>query len=151
MTIERKKILKTSVLTKGIVKHSRFVKSGSGLNEKARHIRTSSLGNNLMTQSNQQHANWGYTKLNDQTFKSGDFSKIKTEMEDVDLLDTNPNENKGHHRRKTSTIKKIGTVPQYNLFENEAKSKNQLLIILVVQYLNNMIFHWLKLPYYNSS
>ena len=76
-----------------------------------------------MTQSNQQVANWGYTKLNDQTFKSGDFSKIKTEMEDVDLFETNPNEQKGYHRRKTSTIKKIGTVPQYDLFDNEAKSK----------------------------
>lgn len=75
-----------------------------------------------MTLSNQQSIHRGYSKLQDQTFKSGDFSKMKTEIDDFDLLETNPNVTKSHHRRKTSVIKKIGTVQQYVLTDQDQKS-----------------------------
>ena len=119
--IERKRSVKTSVLVKGFAKHSRYVKSSTNLKEHARHVRTSSVGNNIMTLSNKESVHRGYSKLHDQTFKSGDFSKIKTEMDEADLFETIPNETKGHHRRKTSTIKKIGTVQLLNMFDQEQK------------------------------
>ena len=96
--------MKTSVLTKGLSRHRRY-KSSQGLKESSRHARTSSLGNNIMTQSNQYGLNKGYAKLSDQTFKSGDFSKMKTEMEDFDIME--PSQTKPGHRRKTSQIKKV--------------------------------------------
>jgi len=99
--------VKRSVLTKGFSKHSRLVKSNQGLAEHARHVRTSSLGSNLMTHSNQYTVHRGYSKLSDQTFKSGDFSKIRTEMEELEFTDPAPFTGKGHHRRKASLIKKV--------------------------------------------
>lgn len=98
--------MKTSILTKGLSKYSRFEKSNHGLAEHSRHTRTSSLGNNLMTHSNQFSGSKGYSKLSDQTFKSGDFSKMRTEMEDFDFSEPNPVGIRGH-RRKTSLIKKV--------------------------------------------
>jgi len=105
--LEKKKSVKTSVLTKGFVKHSRLVKSNQGLTEHSRHIRTNSLGSSLMTQSNQYTMHRGYAKLSDSTFKSGDFNKIRTEMEDLIFTDPNSLVEKCHHRRKTSLIKKV--------------------------------------------
>ncbi len=99
--------MKTSVLTKGFVKHSRHIKSNQGLVESSRHGRTNSLGSNIMTQTNQYNQNKGYARLSDNTLKSGDFSKIRTEMEDLDFSETNQFTGKGHHRRKTSLIKKV--------------------------------------------
>eukprot|EP00343_Euplotes_focardii_P010854 CAMPEP_0205827118 /NCGR_PEP_ID=MMETSP0206-20130828/30920_1 /ASSEMBLY_ACC=CAM_ASM_000279 /TAXON_ID=36767 /ORGANISM="Euplotes focardii, Strain TN1" /LENGTH=365 /DNA_ID=CAMNT_0053127707 /DNA_START=196 /DNA_END=1294 /DNA_ORIENTATION=+ len=118
---EKKKSKKTSVLTKGLVKHSRQVKSNQGLAEHTRHVRTSSLGSNLMTHSNQYSLHRGYAKLSDQTFKSGDFNKLRTEMEELEFSAPNPFAGKGHHRRKTSLIKKIGTVHASNLSEVDSQ------------------------------
>lgn len=98
--------MKTSILTKGLSKYSRFEKSNQGLAEHSRHTRTSSVGNNLMTHSNQYSGSKGYSKLSDQTFKSGDFSKMRTEMEDLDFSEPNHTGVRGH-RRKTSLIKKV--------------------------------------------
>jgi hypothetical protein len=92
-------------LTKGLYKHSRHVKSNQGLNEHARHVRTSSVGSNLMTHSNQYGLHRGYAKLHDQTFKSGDFNKLKTEMEDLEFQESTTS-HKGH-RRKPSYIKRV--------------------------------------------
>jgi len=100
----KKRSTKQSILTKGLSKH-KFTKSNQGINEHARHMRTSSHGSNLMTHSNQYGLNKGYSKLSDSTFKSGDFGKLKTEMEDLDFLD--PNQSEKGHRRKTSAIKKV--------------------------------------------
>lgn len=104
--LEVKRSVKTSVLTKGIPKHSRFVKSNHGIAEHARHVRTSSVGSNHLTQTNHYSLHRGYAKLGDQTFKSGDFSKMRTEMEDLEFEPTQYT-GKGHHRRKTSLIKKV--------------------------------------------
>ena len=102
--------IKTSILTKGLTKHSRQGKPGQVVSEHSRHVRTSSVGSNMMTLSNQQSVHRGYAKLNDQTFKSGDFSKLRTEMEDLDF-DQNfinaKNEPKGHRRRKTIITQKV--------------------------------------------
>lgn len=98
---------KSSVLTKGIGKHSRYHKSGH-IHEHARHLRTSSVGSNVMT-LNGQGSRRGYAKLADQTFKSGDFSKMKTEIEDIDMDPDMLNGRVGikGHRRKMSAIKKV--------------------------------------------
>lgn len=106
-SVDKKKTVKTSVLTKGFVKHSRMVKSNQGLAEASRHMRTNSLGSTIMTQGNQYNSNKGYARLSDHTQKSGDFSKIRTELEDLDFSETNHFTSKGHHRRKTSLIKKV--------------------------------------------
>lgn len=107
--LEKKRSVKSSILTKGLVKHSRFSKSNQGLPEHARHVRTSSVGSNVMTQSNQYSLHRGYAKLNNDTFKSGDFSKLKTEMEDLEFHDVPTTGHKGH-RRKPSLIKKVGPI-----------------------------------------
>lgn len=63
-----------------------------------------------MTLSNQSNNSKGYSKLQDQTFKSGDFTKMRTEIEDIELDPGFLNEKvqiKGHHRRKPSAIKKV--------------------------------------------
>jgi hypothetical protein len=106
-TIE-KRAVKSSVLTKGIGKHTRYSKSGQGA-EHSRHLRTSSVGSNVMTMSNNYGTSKGYAKLADQTFKSGDFTKMKTEIEEIEL---DPGVLNGHvelkgHRRRVSAIKKV--------------------------------------------
>lgn len=60
-----------------------------------------------MTQSNGHNSNKGYAKLADQTLRSGDFSKIRTEMEEIEFSEPNHYTGKGQHRRKTSLIKKV--------------------------------------------
>jgi hypothetical protein len=76
------------------------------LAEHARHIRISSVGSNVMTQSNQYNISKGYSKLADQTLRSGDFSKVNTEIEHLEYPEPNHFSGKGH-RRKTSLIKKV--------------------------------------------
>jgi hypothetical protein len=60
-----------------------------------------------MTQSNQYNIPKGYSKLADQTLRSGDFSKLNTEIEHLDYLEPNNFSGRKGHRRKTSLIKKV--------------------------------------------
>jgi hypothetical protein len=60
-----------------------------------------------MTQSNQYNIPKGYSKLADQTLRSGDFSKLNTEIEHLDYLEPNNFPGRKGHRRKTSLIKKV--------------------------------------------
>lgn len=60
-----------------------------------------------MTQSNAYNTNKGYAKLADQTLRSGDFSKVRTEMEEIEFSEPSHFSGKGHHRRKTSLIKRV--------------------------------------------
>lgn len=108
--IDKKGSSKASILTKGLRKHSRYSRSGMNFGpEHSRHLRTSSAGSNVMTQSNQYAANRGYAKLHDQTFKSGDFTKMRTEIEEMefDSGSLNAKVDARGHRRKPSAIKKV--------------------------------------------
>ena len=112
-----------SALTKNIRRKHRLSQSSQGLMAQTRHVRGNSYSSGVYTQGNYLQRNQEYHKLRDETFKSGDFSKMRTEMEDLEFDDKKLFDGKkSHHRRKTSLIK-TDPIHKIDLGKLELKSR----------------------------